>query len=140
MMIPTGSVVKPRPIPIARLNPPFHTRFPRGATLNIVGPQRSAEVKAPESNNVQNGTSAARGLSVGCSATSSICVYLRDLRFLRMGGWNPASTILAWVGGLPFSLFSPSPFPPAEDGENGAEALEELLEDLDGVDLFGLHD
>jgi hypothetical protein len=39
----------------------FRTFFPRGATLNIVGPDCLAEVTVLESNNIENGTSAARG-------------------------------------------------------------------------------
>jgi hypothetical protein len=37
------------------------TAFPGGATLNIVGPRHPAYVDVRVSNNVENGTSAARG-------------------------------------------------------------------------------
>jgi hypothetical protein len=40
--------------------PPFGTLFPRGATLNIVGPCHRADVYVRVPNNVENGTSAAR--------------------------------------------------------------------------------
>jgi hypothetical protein len=41
--------------------PTFRTRFPGGATFNIVGLRRFADGDVHESNNVENGTSAARG-------------------------------------------------------------------------------
>jgi hypothetical protein len=49
-----------------KMAPPPHaarirTRPPRGATLNIVGLHRPIDVEARVSNNVENGTSAARG-------------------------------------------------------------------------------
>jgi hypothetical protein len=43
-----------------RVNPPFGTRFPRGVTFIIVGPKRTADVNARASNNIEDGTSAAR--------------------------------------------------------------------------------
>jgi hypothetical protein len=39
----------------------FRTALPRGATLNIVGSHHFADADIRESNNVENGTSAARG-------------------------------------------------------------------------------
>jgi hypothetical protein len=36
-------------------------RFPRGATFNIVGLNRLSDVNVRVSNNIENGTSAARG-------------------------------------------------------------------------------
>ncbi len=49
-----------------KMAPPPHvarirTRFPRGATLNIVGSQNPADLDARVSNNIESGTSAARG-------------------------------------------------------------------------------
>ncbi len=49
-----------------KMAPPPHatripTRFPRGATFNIVGPNHLAYVDVRLSNNIENGTSAARG-------------------------------------------------------------------------------
>jgi len=41
----------------------FLTRYPRGATFNIVCPNRHADSDVRVSNNVENGTSIARGLS-----------------------------------------------------------------------------
>jgi hypothetical protein len=35
--------------------------FPRGATLNIVGPYQSTDVDVRATNNIENGTSAAGG-------------------------------------------------------------------------------
>ncbi len=40
----------------------FRTFFPRGATFNIVGPKNPADVDGRVSNNIENGTSTARGL------------------------------------------------------------------------------
>ena len=39
----------------------FRASLPRGATLNIVCPHHPADVNVRVSNNVENGTSAARG-------------------------------------------------------------------------------
>ncbi len=44
-----------------RVNPALTSRFPRGATFNIVGPVHPADVDAQGSNNIENGTSAAPG-------------------------------------------------------------------------------
>ena len=38
------------------------TRYPRGATFNIVGSNHSADVDDRVSNNIENGTSAVRGV------------------------------------------------------------------------------
>jgi hypothetical protein len=43
----------------------FLTRFPRGATFNIVCPKRSADRDIHVSNNVENGTSAAQAAARG---------------------------------------------------------------------------
>jgi hypothetical protein len=46
-------------MPLRRLTA-FRTRIPRGATFNIVCPNQPADVDVQVSNNVENGTSAAR--------------------------------------------------------------------------------
>jgi hypothetical protein len=43
------------------VKPAFRTRFPRGATFIIVRPNLPADLVAGETNNVESGTSAARG-------------------------------------------------------------------------------
>ena len=48
---------KARPVDAGRIR----TRFPRGATLNIVGPHHLADRDTRGSNNVESGTSTARG-------------------------------------------------------------------------------
>jgi hypothetical protein len=61
-LVPTGLLVRPT---ILKVAPPPHaarisTRFPGGATFNIVGPKPAADWDARASNNIENGTSAAR--------------------------------------------------------------------------------
>ncbi len=45
---------------VVRVSPAFTACFPRGATFNIVGPNHAAYVDVRVSNNIENGTSAAR--------------------------------------------------------------------------------
>jgi hypothetical protein len=54
---------KRQPFVIVRANPPLWTRFPRGATFNIVGPKCPADVNVGAPNNIENGTSTAHWLS-----------------------------------------------------------------------------
>ncbi len=61
--LPPWMIVRPT---MLKMTPPphaarFRTRFPGGATLNIVGPRLPADVDDRAPNNVENGTAAARG-------------------------------------------------------------------------------
>jgi len=49
--------------------PTFRTIFPRGATFNIVGPHHPASMNIHVPNNIENGTSTARGPFQHCHPT-----------------------------------------------------------------------
>ncbi len=67
--------------------PPHVTRipagFPRGATFNIVGPNHAAYVDVRVSNNIENGTSAARG-----QRFTPTFVYWWERRCKRLTSWS----------------------------------------------------